>query len=74
MRFRGRGEGPVAPGEALDGAVVGDTHPMAPEALLLAIPPLDQEHPTLRGARLGLRTGGPAAADGEGTQVPEWCQ
>ena len=28
-RVRGRGEGPVAPREAPDGAAVGDTHPMA---------------------------------------------
>ena len=29
-RVLGRGEGPVAPKKALDGAAVGDTHPMAP--------------------------------------------
>ena len=73
MQVRGCGEGPVALGEALDGAVVGDTHPMAPGALL-AVPPLHQEHPALGGAGPSLRDGGPAAADGEGTQVPERWQ
>ena len=64
MQVRGRGEGPVALGEAPDGAVVGDTHPMASGALLLAVPPLDQEHPALSGADPGLWGGGPATADG----------
>ena len=57
-----------------DGAVVGDTHPMASRALLLAVPPLDQEHPALGGAGPGLLGGGPAVADGEGTQVPKGRQ
>ena len=38
MQVRGRGEGPVATEEALDGAIVGDTHPMAPRALLFSVP------------------------------------
>ena len=52
---------------------MGDTNPMAPGALRLAVPSLDQEHPALGGAGLGLRGSGSAAADGEGTQVPEGC-
>ena len=74
MQVRGRGKGPIAPGEAPDGAFAGDTHPTAPGALLLAVPPLDQEHPALGAAGPGLRGGGPAAADGKGTQVPEGCR
>ena len=74
IQVRGRGEGPIALGEVPDGAVVGDTHPMASGALLLAVPPLDQEHPALGGAGPGLRGGGPATADGHGTQVPEGRQ
>ena len=64
----------MAPGEAPDGAAVGDTHPMAPGALLLVVPPLDQEHPELGGAVPGLQDGGSGAADGEGTRVPKGCQ
>ena len=74
IQVRGRGEGPICPGEALDGAVVGDTHPMASRVLLLAVPPLDQECPALGGAGPGLRGGGPFAADGEGTRVSEGRQ
>ena len=73
-RVLGRGEGSVAPEDAPDGAAVGDTHPMAPGALRLVVPPLDQEHPALGSAGPGLRGGGSGAADGEGTQVPEWRQ
>ena len=73
MRVRGRGEGPVAPGKAPDGAVVGDTHAIARGALLLSAPALDEEHPALGGAGPGLRGGGPAAADGEGTRIPKEC-
>ena len=70
----GHGEVLVAPGEALDIAVVGDTHPMAPGFLRLAAPPLDQGRPALRGAGPCLWVGGPAAADGEVTRVPEGRQ
>ena len=70
----GRGEGPVAPEEAPDGAAVGDTRPMAPGALCLVVPPLDQEHPALGSASPGLRGGGSGVADGEGTQVPKGRQ
>ena len=73
-RVPGRGEGPVAPEEALDGAAVGDTHPMAPGALCLVVPPLDQEHPALGSAGPRLGGGGTGAADGEGTHVPEGRQ
>ena len=61
----GRGEGPVAPGEAPDGAVVGDTHPMACRALLHVVPPLDQEHLVLGGAGPSLR-GAPPRRTGRG--------
>ena len=63
--------GPVAPGEAQDGAVLGDTHPAVPVSLCHVVPTLDQARPALGGAGPGLRGGHPAAADGEGTQVPQ---
>ena len=71
MQLRGRGKGPVAPGEGPDGPIMGDTHSMAPGFVLLAFPPLDQKRLALRGASLGLRGGDPAAADGEGTEFRE---
>ena len=73
-RQTGPGAWRGAPGEAPDGAIVGDTHPVATGLLRLVIPPLDQERLALWGAGAGLWGGGPAAVDGEGTQVLEGCQ
>ena len=74
IRVRGYGEGPVAPGEAPDSAIVGDIQPMPPGLLRRVVPGLNQECPVLRGAGPSLRGGGLAVADGEGTLVPEGCQ
>ena len=45
IRVSGHGKGPVAPTEAQVGAIVGDTHPMAPGLLRHVVAPLDQERP-----------------------------
>ena len=41
MLVRGHGEGPVAPEEAQEGAVMGDTHPVAPGSFCHIVPPLN---------------------------------
>ena len=70
-RVPGRGEGPNAPQEAPDGAIVGDTHPMAPGAPGLGVPPFDEEHPALGRVDPGLRGGCLGSAGWEGAQVLE---
>ena len=52
---------------------MGDSHPMAPGLLGHIDPPFDQERQALQCARPRLQGGGPAAAEGEGTQVPWAC-
>ena len=74
VRVLGRGEGPVALEEAADGTTVGNTHPMAPGALCLVMPPLQQEHPMLGCVGPGLHGACTGPADGEGTLVPEGHQ
>ena len=51
---QGRGEGLVAPGEAPDGADVGDTHPMAPGFLITPPPQIPTWH---RGVVVGSARG-----------------
>ena len=53
---------------------MGYTYPGTPGSLRHIVPPLDQECPALRRAGPHLRGRGPAAADVEGTQVPEGRQ
>ena len=74
VRVPGRGEGPVAPQEAPDGAAVGDTHAMAPGALGFVVLPLDQVYPAMGRFDPGPRGGCPGSAGREAAQVPEGRQ
>ena len=67
--IRGHGQGPVAPGEAKEGAVMVDTHPVAPGSFCHVVPPLDQERPVLRGASSCLRVGGPVPGGRGGVRL-----
>ena len=74
VRVPGRGEGPVAPEEAPDGAAVGDAHPMAPGAFYFVVPPLVQEHPALGRVGRAPRGAFSGVAGREGTEFPEGRQ
>ena len=52
---------------------MGDSHPVAPGSFCHIVSP-DQECPALQRAGPAPRGGGPAAADGEATLVPQGRQ
>ena len=69
---RGRGEGPIAPREAPDGAVVGDPHLVATGLLRLVVPPLSTRSARRCGALAqAYDAEAPLQQTGSG---PEGCQ